>query len=1120
MSILCCYRSHTSAEKETQTEPIKLPIQPPRARLSKTLSRSDTDMYLSSILTSRGPSQLIIPAYHNIVDPEVVDVEDSDDEGPARDTRGPNMTALGSFRTRFIRRLSNRADPKVSSRPSVGNSDEELARRAELKRLMHKRIQEELKSEEEDEDDDLGLSPLKPPSISNCVEPELPGGGPRDTIEFSVSAVDDKGPGKEVPTPSEASFPTTSIFTGPQEPYQLRTHHSKSPTASIENPYQAYTVPLNSKTHVAQPPSSPQLTPVHLLGGNGPESPSTASWRLSCSDIHIESYIEPLVEARATSRPQSLLLNQALPNSHNGVSQQCETGTATVINDPTMQNGVMNITQTMQCITGTDAEDNSEDKDISSDSFGTTDGRYSPLDVWLRSQDVHYASVSSSFSDVDRGSQSAIYSINGERHSEQQCPEVSAGLSVCTQKTTQSSSVAQDNPPGAWPISPSRITSDESSTSNKTSIQMENAIYTEASPTDDHFQDVSSRYTSSRYTTQPNSQQGTPVDSNYSSTEIVGNRKILQPLSSAHGFVGQYYITNSENSDSSYRTALNKMPSSIHAKPEVVQSGTNEALSINASETASFQQREEELRSIKKRFGLTPARRYRTTPVRSKFREEFEDSKDSSVGRSSIFSKFYHALPKKSRVPSSQMELSKSKEEIGIYLVDCRKPQEPQISGPGRDEEQCIPGPQDGAASVWQCARNQEAGHGSGSSKARLMNASARKPNMGGSEAQIIPLKNQNLNSIAKADAHRTAKGKLRYAFSTPGGINAMSDTGTGGTVGIQAGVLQEWVEQLQAEDVQRQNRAESKTSVPKRQPFRLRTPPASWAKWPSYTRHERTAAAGTKDRVSARDFAVIMSSNISETAAEKRECPTGRDQNETPKNLSSQLSKALKSSWRKIIHTDATGHSSGHGFTTQGARVSSGFLEYPELKLHPTAGGYREVQALDQQIDTMKRRSTSGRQCMRQSSNDGSRSPLASRIAGEVHKFQDERGSIPWTDVQYAAEFSRSTEFLSPSRAISRRSGPRDPEPLSSVGLQCAYEDCVQTQMLEDGDSNITEGQDKAIKRAKSTGNIKIGQPENERTLTPMQKAMKMSLRRHKSLGWIRGRNGGSDKPTAEESD
>ncbi|KAK5631313.1 hypothetical protein RRF57_007027 [Xylaria bambusicola] len=1129
MSILCCCRNHQSAEKETRTEPLKLPIQPPRARLSKALSRSDADMYLSSILASRGPSQLIIPAYHNIVDPEAVEVEDSDEEGPERDAREPNMTALGSFGTKFIRRLSHRTDSKAGSGPSVGTSDEELARRAELKRLMHKRIQDELKSEEEEEeeDEDNGLRPslLKSPSINNCREPELHGGGPRDTLEFSVPAVDDQQQVKEACAPSGTTFPATHIIIGPQESFQQPSHHSKSSKAPIDNSCQEYDMPLNNIDSVVQPPLSPHLAPVHLLGGSGCESPSTTSWRLSYSEIHIESYIEPLVEARAASRPQSLLPEHSFSKLDDNTTHPSETDATRYCSKPAIQNGTIGTSQAMQTGQATHLEENSEDKDISSDSFETTDGRYSPMDVWLRSQDVHCASDSSSCSNPEMALESSNECNITDRAAVQRNSEKPAGLPIFTEQTAASSSIVRERPPGAWPMTPEQITSNESIASYQHSNQIENVIDTAASPTEDQYQDVSSRYTSSRYTTRPNSQRATPMDSLQSLTELMKNCEILQPLSSAQGSVSQYNVTDSENSGSSYRTALNKMPPSDHTKPdpELTRFGKAEALSINASETESFRQREEELKSIEKRFGLTPARRCPRTPVCSRFKEEFEDPKESSIGRSSILSKLYLAIPKKTRVSSSHMELNKSKEEFGMHLIDCQKSQRLQLPARGSNEERCLPFKavpeiQKGATGQGQRAKNQGGDYDTRSLKGRPIKVSALKSNMNSSEAQDIHSETQCLDINTMTGKASMGKDKGGYPLLTPEDIDVMTDAEAGRAVGIHTGVFQEWVEQLQAEDIQRRSQAESRHNVPKHQTWRLRTPPASWAKWPSHTRRERTAAAGAKDRVTARDFAAVTSPDHSKAGADNKEQAKGPDLTEEPRNLSSQLSKALKSSWNKMMHTGSIGRTPDHRLTTQGSPMSHGFLEYPELKLLPTAEGYREVQALDQQIDTMKRRSISGKRYVRQSSNGGVRGPLASRIAEEVHKFQVESENTPWTDIQYNTKTSTPTEFLSPAYALARRSGPCKLELPRNAGFQSAYEDCVQTQMLDDGDdNNIVEGQDRAIiKRARSTGNIKIELPEDERTPTPIRKAMKMGLRRHKSLGWIRGRNNGSDKSPA----
>lgn len=539
MSILCCCRNRQLVRKETQTEAIELPVQPPRARLSKTLSRSETDMYLSSILASRGPSQLMNPTYHNMVDPEAVEVDDSDEDGTERDTRGPNIGALGSLRTKLIRRLSHRVDSKSGSRPSIGTSDEELARRAELKRLMHKRIQEELKSEEEEED--LRVAPPRRPSINNCREPELSGGGPRDTIEFSVSNIDEQEIRKDIGTLPETSISPTSVIRGPQDQIPQRTSCSKSANRSIDNSYHGCNQSLNEIEAALRPPSPPHLTPVHLLGESGRESPSTASWRLSYSAIHIESYIEPLVEARQLSpEPDNFSTKQ-----EDGASQPHETDTTTNFSNPTMQDETIDTSQTMQFEHLAYPERSHKESDISSHSTETSDGRYSPLDVWLRSQDLHCASILSSRSNsamaLERPHEPAVR----EKAEDLQNPPKSADLSRHTDQTTDSSPMLQDHAPGAWPEISKHIMDQENpslDSLNNESIalhrvlhQMENTLPLEDSITEDQTQDISSRYTSSRYTTRPNSRLATPRDLRPSPADMLGARRSIRPLSPIYG---------------------------------------------------------------------------------------------------------------------------------------------------------------------------------------------------------------------------------------------------------------------------------------------------------------------------------------------------------------------------------------------------------------------------------------------------------------------------------------------------------------------------------------------------------------------------------------------------------
>ncbi|UKZ77317.1 hypothetical protein TrVFT333_005037 [Trichoderma virens FT-333] len=90
-------------------------------------------------------------------------VDDSDGDGEEDNPLTKTSSALNVVRTKLIRRISHENEPNRRSRASAGHSQEEVARRAELRRFRHQRIQEELKNEE-----------------SNAEV------GPRDAIEFTV----------------------------------------------------------------------------------------------------------------------------------------------------------------------------------------------------------------------------------------------------------------------------------------------------------------------------------------------------------------------------------------------------------------------------------------------------------------------------------------------------------------------------------------------------------------------------------------------------------------------------------------------------------------------------------------------------------------------------------------------------------------------------------------------------------------------------------------------------------------------------------------------------------------------------------------------------------------------
>lgn len=135
-------------------------------------------------------------------------------------------------------------------------------------------------------------------------------------------------------------------------------------------------------------------------------------------------------------------------------------------------------------------------------------------------------------------------------------------------------------------------------------------------------------------------------------------------------------------------------------------------------------------------------------------------------------------------------------------------------------------------------------------------------------------------------------------------------------------------------------------------------TPPASWARFPSHTRNERNSAAGELDNVKPRDFAVREVSNLGDIiwTTDKGEdgAPSRRG---VVRSVSDKFTQTLKSRWSKFMPKRVASNLKDRSI--RGARRSSiqtsGDLEYPELELLPTTGGYRDLLALEREIDEMK---------------------------------------------------------------------------------------------------------------------------------------------------------------------
>lgn len=133
---------------------------------------------------------------------------------------------------------------------------------------------------------------------------------------------------------------------------------------------------------------------------------------------------------------------------------------------------------------------------------------------------------------------------------------------------------------------------------------------------------------------------------------------------------------------------------------------------------------------------------------------------------------------------------------------------------------------------------------------------------------------------------------------------------------------------------------------------------PEAWARFPSHKRAERNGDYGNTDEGSAgqtasqtlptqEDTQIPNSGNIPNRHHD------GVMGHRQKNSMSSKLGKALKSSLNKFVHGRRSSEvSCGRSLHDQ-ARIT---MEYPELALHPTEAGYRELEALGREIRRLKR--------------------------------------------------------------------------------------------------------------------------------------------------------------------
>ncbi|KAK6955924.1 hypothetical protein Daesc_003571 [Daldinia eschscholtzii] len=1004
MSVFCCYRARRAASREPGQDIIELPTRPPRVKLpNPPFSTSEAQLPSPEAIATESPSLLRNQIPEATVDPTILEIEDSDDDEPVRSTRNSSTGTLGAIRTRFIRRLSQKSESKRHSQLSLGTSDEEIARRAELRRLMRKRIQEELKSEEERECVQAKAGHAEEPKSDGTTNVELPRGGPRDNIEFCVLDVNETNPQDNtcgtpdvmlLALPTSSSQPRISLrrCSYPGSSSVSRDHED----AVIDN----RGIVMKERSSLPRFPSSPQLTPVHIPSARGSES--LCSWRLSYSAEQLARYIgtpEPVKPEETYELAEINTRSDIVDGQDEYVNQLDDDfihAQKPVMSQEPDEDGVRD-KSTLRDIEQQIQGDGENSESMYSAAPDDASSNYdSPLDMWLRSQELQSASATPSRK-TSNMVQQVVPKTSGFNEPQEASVKLAGTqygpLEVQSQKSNADMKANKVRTPNNRP--------------NNLIRRPNNGFDGRAlGSTNQGEKAPSSLYTSSRYSTGPNSCQTATKESRLNLTELLGGRKTVAPFL---GLNPSSRATDVEKSDvSSYKTAPNNASTldvTMHGVREP-QHPTVETDSAAVSDTASFRQRETELRSIEKRFSRAHIRHETINPMVSKFREEFNEprAKTSIISKSSILAKFHLPISRRTKyqtqdISQHSMQVAKCSSATSQYAEDAHLGQQ-NLHNAG-DRQQVAFSSEIELEDIVNSVDPQQ-------QTPVLHRDIPRIRRGGGSLSESLGYhKTTHIDQVLHLKTRKEYGSTLKPPSRHANNSSQQSD--------LSSTVLREWVSLMNDQDVKPQE--EPKAETQNHGIWRLRTPPASWARWPSHTRQQRTGPAGEADNVTPRDFAVRVESGGNGIAWSTDKAGQSSKRSAAPtRSLSAQLGKAMKGGLNRVVQNTINRPSSE---AHRARRKPDRRLEYPELEILPIQGGFEDLQALEQQIGTMKRGSATTESRLANSSKaDNTRPPLSARFAEEVHMIQHQVPTDGFQDDETTVQSSLMIPTVPPGQA------------------------------------------------------------------------------------------------------
>ncbi|KAK3392443.1 hypothetical protein B0T20DRAFT_509886 [Sordaria brevicollis] len=888
----------TADELPSPPPPARLPVAGPLTSNPVIAIPLSVDAHRDSSSKSGASFQLASPSVIIPIGPADLSdlvVEDSDDDLPGRSTEPSKSTSTLQLVKENIRRhLSQDSLPNKKSRSAVGSSEEERQRRAELKRLMHKRIQEELRIEQSHErsqsEVSSNLPPPRPPSLDY-----LPGGGPRDTLEFAVPQEEQEAQ----PDTTISTIAQSGVSVSPSgKPLSASKKENSRPRAnSLQYPTLVHSQkPIRERNSLPEMPASPVLGPQRY--SNTIDTSSLGSWRLSYSATQLEDFLSFIDQDGSSKDAESFLKAAA---SKAATSRSAPLLRRSKSETRPRASPVRTPGNATPCVLD-----------------------QSPMGIWLRSQGLESGSPSISLGRTsDRDGEPEVSVEHAKVVMLKRCssiPNHAAGdiglqrpeivhlhdMDIHRQLVTQTLNTPEESP---------AHTESEHNTHN-------GHAGLDTNP--------SSAYPSAGHSADPSA--GT--SSSHLPSDAMGSNNLFAatPL--------RWLLSPNPFSESNSNTATGR--SSL----DNPRNGATDALSPGAApETVNKRQSMPKLNMVERgfaRFHLGPgapssiAKRFDKPADPKKLRPE--------PSKRSLLARLHLSLPRRVKFPPTTFDGHIDDEQRApvpstLRLPDPRKHKKSTLSDVGPQSlrlgsEFRLSESDEIAADFWHSAVREEIcrRHG-GAGKKRSNSLFALD-----FSASDLPLK------------------QTYYPYPRAGGRPTVQDQSSHTASMLAELPVQERQSDLAPNNGASNDEAVDRLSRDshEREPQKHRKFPEAWARFPSHNRAERNGDHSNTDDGSLKQSAPRTLSTEEDTRTPNVEAISNRHHNgvkghRQKNSMSSKLGKALKSSLNKFVH----GRRSSEASCSDQARVN---MEYPELALHPNEAGYRELEALGREIRRFKR--------------------------------------------------------------------------------------------------------------------------------------------------------------------